>query len=187
MELLIVGRAVYSLSLDGGQAMNTFTKLVRLSTEIANGDYSVSSAWQGADVVITNKMPEIQKGGFYPTARYVITSHPSELSWLFEQIRDVFKDIDDYGFLKEEIFGRLGNTANRFLSKNQDASASETLLAVMHEAFSIAEEIQDGEFATLMITSGNQILDDLIFESEKDGFLSVEETQAYFKDKGIIE
>jgi len=178
---------MYPLNLDGGQAMNTFTKLVRLSTEIASGNYSNSDAWQGADVVITNKLPDTQKGGFYPAPRYVVTSYPSELSWLFEQIRNIFIDIDDYGFLKEEIFGRLGNTANRFLSKNQDASAHEILLAVMHEAFSIAEEIQDGEFATLVITSGNQILDDLIFESEKDGFLSVDETQAYFKGKGIIE
>jgi hypothetical protein len=57
----------------------------------------------------------------------------------------------------------------------------------MHEAFAIAEEIQDGEFAALMVTSGNQILDDLISESERGGFLTVEETKAYFKDKGIIE
>jgi hypothetical protein len=38
-----------------------------------------------------------------------------------------------------------------------------------------------------MVTSGNQILDDLISESEKGGFLTVEETKAYFKDKGVIE
>ena len=89
--------------------------------------------------------------------------------------------------MKEEIFGRLGNTANRFLSKNPNADISETLLAVMHEAFAIAEEIQDGEFATLVVSSGNQILDDLISASEKEGFLTVEETKSYFKDKGIIE
>ena len=66
------------------------------------------------------------------------------MSWLFEQIRDIFIEINDYGFLKEEIFGRLGNTVNRFLSKNPEANTRETLLAVMHEAFAISEEIQDG-------------------------------------------
>jgi len=143
--------------------------------------------WQGADVIITSKSPIVEEGGFYPAPRYVVTSHASELSWLFEQVRDIFMEIDDYGYLKEEIFGRLGNTANRFLSKNPDANVRETLLAVMHEAFAITEEIQDGEFATLMVTSGNQILDDLISESEKGGFLTIEETKSYFKDKGIIE
>jgi hypothetical protein len=38
-----------------------------------------------------------------------------------------------------------------------------------------------------MVVSGNQILDDLISESEKGGFLTVEETKAYLKGKGIIE
>jgi hypothetical protein len=129
----------------------------------------------------------VEEGGFYPSPRYVVTSHAGELSWLFEQIRDVFMDNEEYGLFKEEIFGRLGNTSNRFISKNPDASTRETLLAVMHEAFAIAEELQDGEFATLMVVSGNQILDDLISESEKGGFLTVEETKAYLKGKGIIE
>ena len=167
--------------------MDAFAKLVRLSTEIVNGRSGSSSMWQGADVVITSKPPILEEGGFYPAPRYVVTSHGPELSWLFEQIRNIFIEIDDYGFLKEEIFGRLGNTADRFLTKNPEAGAGEALLAVVHEAFAIAEEIQDGEFATLMVTSGNQILDDLISDSEKGGFLTVEETRAYFKAKGIIE
>jgi hypothetical protein len=167
--------------------MNAYTNLVQLSTKILNGQLKRSSMWQGADVVITNKPPIVTEDGFYPAPRYVETLHASELSWLFEQVRNVFMEMDDYGFLKEEIFGRLGNTANRFLSKNSNANAPELLLAVMHEAFAIAEEIQDGEFAALMVTSGNQILDDLISESERGGFLTVEETKAYFKDKGIIE
>ena len=167
--------------------MNAFAKLVLLSTEIVNGQSGNSTLWQGADVVITNKPPIVKEDSFYPAPRYVVTAHSSELSWLFEQVRNIFIEIDDYGFLKEEIFGRLGNTANRFLAKNPEADTDETLLAVMHEAFAIAEEIRDGEFAALMVTSGNQILDDLISESEKGGFLTVEETKAYFKDKGIIE
>lgn len=167
--------------------MNLHESLVRLSTEIVAGKFGRSSLWQGADVVIANKTPIVREDGFYPAPRYVETQHASELSWLFEQIRNLFVDIDDYGFLKEEIFGRLANTANRYLSKNALANAPELLLAIMHEAFAISEEIQDGEFAALMVTSGNQILDDLISESEKGGFLTVEETKAYFKDKGIIE
>lgn len=167
--------------------MDVFAKLIRLSTEIADGRSGSAGMWQGADVVITSKPPIVEEGGFYPAPRYVLTSHAPELSWLFEQLRDIFIEIGDYGVFKEEIFGRLGNTANRFLSKNPEANTVETLLAVMHEAFAITEEIQDGEFAALMVTSGNQILDDLISQSEKGGFLTVEETRAYFKGKGVIE
>ena len=167
--------------------MNIHINLVNLSTSIVNGLAGNSRMWQGADVVITSKSPAIEEGGFYPAPRRVVTAHASELSWLFEQVRDIFMEIDNYGYLKEEIFGRLGNTANRFLSKNSDVNVRETLLSVMHEAFAIFEEIQDGEFKTLMVTSGNQIFDDLISESEKGGFLTVEETEAYFKDKGIFE
>ena len=167
--------------------MSAFAKLVLLSTEIINEAFGNSTLWQGADVVVANKPPIVNEDSFYPAPRYVVTAHASELSWLFEQVRNVFMEIDDYGFLKEEIFGRLGNTANRFLLKNSNAMAPELLLAVLHEAFAIAEEIQDGEFTTLMVTSGNQILDDLISESEKDGFLTVEETKSYFRNKGIIE
>jgi hypothetical protein len=167
--------------------MNAFTNLVNLSTSITNGQLGNSRMWQGADVVVTSKSQVIEEGGFYPAPRYVVTSHASELSWLFEQVRNVFMEVDDYGHLKEEIFGRLGNTANRFLLKNPNASAQETLLAVMHEAFAITQEIQDGQFETLIVTSGNQILDDLIYESEKDGFLTVEQTKAFFVAKGIIE
>ena len=102
--------------------MNIQSNLVKLSTSIVNGQSGNSRMWQGADVVITTESPAIAKGGFYPEPRYVVTAYASDLSWLFEQIRDIFMEIDDYGNLKEEIFGRLGNTANRVLSKNPDAN-----------------------------------------------------------------
>ena len=167
--------------------MNSYVKLEQLSDEIVKGQSRRSSLWQGADVVITNNLPITNDVGFYPAPRYVVTSHAFELSWLFEQIRNIFIEKEEYSYLKEEIFGRLGNTANRFLSSRANSNVSELLLAVMHEAFAIAEEIQDGEFGTLMVTSGNQILDDLISESENSGFLTIAETRDFFKNKGIIE
>ena len=85
--------------------MNAYDNLLRLSIAIVNGHYGNSKAWQGADVVIVSQVPVVEEGGFYPAPRYVITSHATELSWLFEQVREIFMEIDDYGFLKEEIFG----------------------------------------------------------------------------------
>jgi hypothetical protein len=82
--------------------MNAYTKLVRLSNEIVDGRSGSSSLWQGADVIITSKSPISDEGGFYPAPRYVVTFHAHQLSWLFEQIRDVFIEIEDYGFIPTE-------------------------------------------------------------------------------------
>ena len=165
--------------------MTSYTDLVDLSGSIAKDEFGTSKPWGGADVCIVKKLPKIKSGGFYPDPRFVVTDHEIELSWLFEQLRDIFNKIEDYGFWKEELFGRLGNTANRYLTKFPTASAKELLLAVMHEAFSIIEEIQDGDFRSPMVTINNRIYDDLILESERDEFLGVEETLEYFKSKGI--
>lgn len=164
----------------------TLTALRRLSEKVENDDFGASADWQGADVIITNSKQANLEGGFYPEPRYVITRHVEPLSWLFEQMRDIFQEVAGYGSWKEEFFGRLGNMANRFLAKNPDAPPHSLLLAVIHEAFSIAEEIEDGKFSFLSIAFGNEILDDYISASEKDGFLTVEETKKFFVDKGLL-
>ena len=164
--------------------MTSYTDLVDLSGSIAKDEFGTSKPWGGADVCIVKKLPRIKSGGFYPDPRFVVTEHDTELSWLFEQLRDIFNKIEDYGFWKEELFGRLGNTSNRYLAKFPTASVKELLLAVMHEAFSIIEEIQDGDFRSPIVTINNRIYDDLILESERDEFLGVEETLEYLKSKG---
>ncbi len=98
------------------------------------GDKDCPACYGGKDLSVDRDARYLigQARDLLPAPRYVVTSHASELSWLFEQVRNIFIEIDDYGFLKEEIFGRLGNTANRFLAKNPEADTDETLLAVMH-------------------------------------------------------
>ena len=166
--------------------MTSHSELVTLSNFIAKDEFATAKPWVGADVVIVNKLPKIRSGGFYPDPRFVVTDHELELSWLFEQLTDIFRKIEDYGFWKEELFGRLGNTANRYVTKSPKASAKELLLAVMHEVFSIFEEIQNGKFLSPMVTSNNRIYDDLILESERDAFLGIEETLELFRSKGYL-
>jgi hypothetical protein len=167
--------------------MTMNSSLTTLFDEVHEGSIGTAKPWYGADVAIVSELPDSEPNDFYPGPRFVVTKSSQELSWLFERLREIFVDVDGYGQLKEEIFGRLGNSANRYMAKHPNVGTKQLLSAVVHEAFSINEEIEDGEFETLLVAFGNEILDDLISDAEKGGFLTVEETLSFFKDKGIIE
>lgn len=163
----------------------SFTLLKKISSEIAMGNIGVSEPWQGADVVITRKLPSIPANSFYPSPRFVVTEYDGQLSWLFENIRDVFHDVESYGFWKEELFGRLGNAANRYIQKHESHIVQKLLLAVVHEALCVAEEIETGEFRTLSISFNNEIYDDLFREIEIEGIAQKSEVDSFIKSLGI--
>jgi hypothetical protein len=115
-----------------------------------------------ADVAIVPEQPEPQPPGFYPEDRYVVTHHTRQLAWLFSRLVGPFGRIDGYGMWKEELFGRLGNSANWYLAANPDATASELCLAVMCEAYRIADEMawsESGMHAPVVVFD-NQVRDD---------------------------
>jgi len=160
--------------------------LEKLSSEIASGHVGRSSEpWQGADVVITEDLPVIQSDSFYPAPRFVVTKHVGQLSWLFENLRDAFNNLEGYGFWKEEFFGRLGNAATRYLSRQPNAKVETLLLAVIHEAFCITEEMEGGNFTVLPVTINNGIYDDIFKEIETEGLADQYEVDDFIKSLGI--
>ena len=141
--------------------------------------------WAGADVVITSEPPQIEPGGFYPDPRFVVTSHAAQLSWLFFQLRDAFYSLYD-GNSKIELFGRLANAALRYQVKSQGLEDQRELcFAVLHEAYAILEEMEEGTFEYLSVAFGNMIADDFIEQAERKGFIGVDETRAFFAQKGV--
>ena len=135
-------------------------------------------------MVITSAPPRSAKASnFYPEPRYVVTPSPLELSWAFYSLRDIFSSVLD-GASKIEFYGRLANTANRYLARvGADRCSADALVrAVIHEAFVILEEMEDGEFHYLDVAAGNTICDDLISESETSGYLGPDATRDFFKD-----
>jgi hypothetical protein len=102
----------------------------------------------------------------------VVTEYSLELSWLFEELRDIFysESLID-GCSKIEFFGRLANAAIRFLEKDLNITAQKLCVAVLHESYAIYEEMQDGNFKALPIAIGNEIVDDYIDEAERSGFI----------------
>jgi hypothetical protein len=162
--------------------MNLISSLDVLAAKVSAGDIGSADAWGGADVIICEVAPEPTAAGFYPDPRYVETSHVGQVSWMFEQIRDIFWKQDGYGAWKEELFGRLGNVVKFQTDRNKDVDVKHLVASLLHEAYVLAEEIEDnGELETLMITTNNRILDDLIQHSEKSAMLTPEETDLFLQ------
>ena len=153
-------------------------KIQDLLRLVEAGSIGAASPWQGAYVVILKKAPAPSEGGFYPDPRFVETKYVKKLSWLFEQLRDIFWESEGYGAWKEEFFGRLGNVATKFQSVCPEGSVRGLLTAVIEEASTMADEIalEDG-LQYLAITSGNRILDDFVLLSDNNKYLSEVETK----------
>jgi len=163
----------------------TIARLEKISSEVASGKIGSAQPWQGADVEIRRDQPFVTASSFYPAPRVVVTEHVGELSWLFENARDAFKGLDGYGFWKEEFFGRLGNSAIRFMNRHEQHTPEALLLAVIHEAFCIAEEMEIGEFKALSISINNEIFDDIFREIEAEGLAEQSEVDTFIKSLGI--
>ena len=153
--------------------MTTSERLDGLAKQIAEAAIPTGKRlWGGADVVIANHAPRKTGGGFYPEPRYVVTKFAFELSWLFARLRDIFYDADLIdGCSKIEFFGRLANAANRFLHREKNPSAGDLLVAVLHEAYSILDEMEKGSFVCLQIAVGNEIADDFVEDALRSGFV----------------
>lgn len=171
---------------DGSDLEEIKAKLEQLAARISDGDIgSADDLWGGADVVISFSEPPEQRGGFYPAPRQVVTVAASELSWLFTQLRDLFANHYD-GQTKIEFFGRLANAALRYQAKRSgDEQIADLLGAVLHEAFAIADEMEEGHFQSFAVAIGSEIVDDYIDEAERTGFIGVEETRRFFTERGI--
>ena len=167
----------------------TLEELDSLSKIVISGLSGKAKPWQGADVVVLNeiKLGNSEVDSFYPSPRFVVTEYVGEVSWLFEKLSRIFANEENYGAWKEEFFGRLGNMANRVIGSDAKATIIEIQLAILHEAYSIFEEIQSDTHHYLLVASGNTIYDDLIPRAANSGFVSLHEAEDFFKSKGLIE
>lgn len=156
-----------------------------LSDQIQAGRFAKAGReWGGADVVLSRSSPETHSAeSFYPQPRYVISLFALELSWMFERLRDLFSPVLD-GASKIEFYGRLANAANRYLTRVDAASQTVQglLLAVAHEAFAIRDEMEEGKFQYLLISTGNTIFDDFVDEAERSGYLGHESTRKFLEE-----
>jgi len=164
----------------------TRTKLNKMAKEIASdATPAAADEWGGADVIIREKAISQKPGGFFPEPRAVVTPHSRHLTWLFYQLRDAFHELLDH-ITKTEFYGRLANAALRYQARCCGAEVKrELLLAVLHEAFAMLDEMEEGTFQYLWVAPGNAIADDFIERVEERGFIGVEETKRFFAERGV--
>jgi hypothetical protein len=171
------------------QYEKTCARLNQLAQELAaESNPEAPDEWGGAHVVIrAEPANSSSEPGFYPELRTIVTQHSRHLTWLFYQLRDAFYDQSLLDHMtKIEFFGRLANAALRYQSRCGGAEVrKELLLAVLHEAYAMLEELEEGTFQCLAVASGNEIADDFIEREEKRGFLGVDETKRFFAERGI--
>ena len=161
---------------------NSLDNLARL---VAQDKWGISEPWGGADVGIVTILQTTSSGDWKSDSRYIKTVHVSELSWLFEEVRDIFMAINSYGMWKEEFFGRLGNRA---ASCPSDCTVKFLLSQTLHEAYLMNDEITRlGDLQHLNVTSGNQILDDIEGDAGKRSswVMDVEDISMFYLSRGI--
>ena len=121
--------------------MEITEQLDELARKISANQHLTSRLWGGAGVVITNETQTPSGPGFYPDPDVVVTPYAPELSWLFEELRDVAIDMTDYAMWKPEYFGRLGVAASRVPASE---SVKMLLLATLREAYELLGRLEIG-------------------------------------------
>lgn len=160
-------------------------KLLELKNRVRSNEIGTAKPWGGAGVQIVEVSPENVVDGFYPDPRSLETEFVAELSWLFEEVQNVFSEFEGFGLWKEELFGRLSNVALKYQSLYEDPLLQSLLLALLEEADSLMKEfLLTGTISTLLITHGNLVLDDLTSSSDRNSYLRTYETRAIFLKHG---
>lgn len=116
-----------------------------LQQKVNNNKFLKVSEWGGAEVKISNKLtPKLESWrgdqnivisfqNIEPRRRLVITNHSKELSWLFNQLQDIFRDrIDDSS--KYDFFGSLAQTAINCIEENKGDVECKILLTKVIDA-----------------------------------------------------
>ena len=112
-----------------------------------NGEQALPRAkrlWIGADVVITLKKQNLQGiFGFYPPPLEVTTAHALELSWLFNDLRDLFRKEGLLDSISREVFFQeLAAAASASVRENPEIDARSLCRAVTLKAEEIYEEMK---------------------------------------------
>lgn len=72
----------------------------------------------GADIMVVGKRPEA-KDSFYGEPTFVVTKHYKELSWLINQLKEIFSDRIDFAN-KLDFYAWIADTANRSIADKGD-------------------------------------------------------------------
>lgn len=126
------------------------------------------------DIAVLNPTePNLREGSFIGV-REVRTEIPQVFTWILKKFTPILAKLPDYGLLKEEIFGRLGNTIVLGENVEPKLTSDEKIAALFQDFYEITHEIIDGTFRSMAVARDNRILDDVVTRSLKSGFVDQE-------------
>jgi hypothetical protein len=177
-DLLLLRSATVSDDVAAARA-----RLHALDQAVAAGETKSSAhLWGGAGLGIVTALPD------YPydeSNKYVVTPYAAPLSWLVRALWAACRPLLD-SMTKLEFFGRLGNAAHRYQERAGDSENARDLLgAVLHEAYDIVNDIENGHFQTLAVAPRGVVHDDLLPAAAHDDALSDAEIEEWFNEHGL--
>jgi len=117
-------------------------KLEKLRTQIKQRQYKRAEEWEGSDVVICSNPSKsqllwigeqnlvIRLQDTEPRRRLVVTKYSMELSWLFNELRDIFFKIFDF-VNKYDFYGVLAQAALDYIYMNEENEDINGLLSTV--------------------------------------------------------
>lgn len=158
-------------------------RLAALDRAVAAGEVGHDwRSWGGAGLCVVTEMPA---SDYDDSLKYVVTPHAASLSWLVRALWAACRPLFD-SMTKLEFFGRLGNAARRYQQRaGAEENARDLLGAVVHEAYEILSDIENGRFQALLVAPAGVVHDDLLPASDHGDAQSMAEFDQWFNDHGL--
>lgn len=171
-------RRHYALSAVEDQLAAARARLHALDRALAAGEVLEDRRlWGGAGLGIVTALPDSHD----TDARYVVTPHAAALSWFVRAIWVGCRPLLD-SVTKIEFFGRLGNAAHRCQQRAGGKEDVRDLLgAVVHEAYEVLSDLENGSFFALSVAPGGIVHDDLVDESAHNDGVSSAQIEEWFR------
>jgi hypothetical protein len=123
-----------------------------------------------AGVILTNHEEVNPNEGAFIQKRIVRSDMPQIYTWLFRKFVPILSKLPNYGFLKEEVFGRLGNTIQKAETISPELTANEKVVALFSDFYELGQDLLDGVTLYSPIAINGSVEDDWVTRSIKSGF-----------------
>jgi hypothetical protein len=106
--------------------------------------------------------------------RLVRTDMPHIYTWLFRHFVPILSTLPGYGYVKEDLFGRLGNTIVMAEIAEPPLTPNEKIAALFADVFEVGQDLIDGNFNHSPIAFNGSVTDDWVTRSLASEFVDLE-------------
>jgi hypothetical protein len=115
-----------------------------------------------AGVILINHDEVDPNKGSFVKKRTVRSEMPQIYTWLFRRFVPILSKLPDYGLLKEEIFGRLGNTIQMAEEIQPNLTPNEKIAALFSDFYELGQDLIDGRVLYSAVHINGSVTDDWV-------------------------